>query len=152
VEGGGWYSRNPDNLNLAGYENPWLFASGARGLEHFQIPLLGVKDAPAEYSVRLFFADMTMEQIAALDIKFQGRDAVGTAQQITLTTVSDSTTKPQSGPIALNGTSVIVKEFSNVLVESDLIVDFKSPAGGPLSNLTAVEVIRNDSAKTATGE
>ncbi|MCC6507594.1 MAG: hypothetical protein IT423_00695 [Pirellulaceae bacterium] len=152
AEGGGWYSQNADNLNMPGHANPWLFASGARGLEHFQIPLLGAKDAPAAYSVKLFFADMTKEQVAALDIKFQGRDAVGTDQQISSTATSATGTQTQSGPIERKPVSVIVKEFNNVLVESNLVVDLKSPTGAPLSNLTAVEVIRNDSAKTAAGK
>ncbi len=151
-EGGGWYSQNPDSLNMPSYENPWLFASGARGLERFQIPLLGVKDAPATYRVKLFFADMSIEQVAALDVKFQGRDAVGTAQQLNLTNASDADTTSPSDPTARKNTSVIVKEFSDVVVENDLVVDLKSPARGTLSNLTAIEVIRNDAAKSAGGE
>lgn len=130
AEGGGWYSNNPDSLNMDSPDNPWLFASGCTRIQYCEIPLLGLKDGPAQYTVKLFFSDMSESQVNALDIKFQGNSYAGSLQKSNLRTAA---TTPRH-----------CQEYSNVPVESSLKIDCKSPTNAPLATMSAIEVLRND--------
>lgn len=132
ASGGGWFSNNPDNLNLADSELPWIVASGARGLQHFEIPLLGKEDASAKYNVKLFFAGMTTEQIESLEIRLQGNQVNGT-------------TKPLSAGQE-DWELTYVREFSDIPVVENLIYDCLVPVVGQLPELVAIEVERVESA------
>lgn len=127
--GGSWYSNNPDTVSVAGNNMPWLFASGVRGLEHFEVPLLGKEDQPAQYNVKLFFTGLSDSDADALQIKFQGAKHEATSQFL----------KDDQGTIP-----VVIKEFANVDVMKNLIVDIATPDGKPNPNLAAIEVIRVD--------
>lgn len=131
--GGGWYSHNPESVPVETEQAPWLFASGARGLEHFEIPLLGPQDEPTAYHVKLFFADMTASDVDAVGVQFQDKEWPGKTQAL------------ETGPG--ESTSVVVREFSSVNVEKDLIVQITAPADKPLPHLTAIEVVRAEDAK-----
>lgn len=125
---GGWYSRNPDSL---GSDDPlqWITASGARGLEHFEVPLLGDNDAPAGYKVKLVFVDTTAAELEGVTVDFQGSRATG---QI----------RPWNAEQA--GNSVLVKEFNKVRVDKRLIADLSNTPGRPLLKIASIEVIRED--------
>jgi len=60
---------------MNGTDTPWLFASCARGLKRCVVPLLSESDEPAEYTVKLYFADFDNEQAGKriFDIKLQGK-------------------------------------------------------------------------------
>ena len=128
ASGGGWYSQNPDSVQVPGAETPWLFASGAKGLQHFEIPLLGDQDKSAAYNVKLFFAETTVAVANSVQIRFQGNDAAGT----TKVAGNDSGADAQ----------FVVKEFVGVPVEKNLVVDITVAASMPLTNLAAIEVVR----------
>lgn len=136
TEGGGWYSDNPDNLDLSSGELPWVFASGARGLTHCQLPLLGPNDQPAHYAVRLYFAGLPPDEVQALPIQLQGSTP-------TSTTSLWSTNS--------NATFLTVREFNDVPVQKDLVLsaqwqglsDRSDSSSLPL--LCAIEVIRIES-------
>ena len=133
ASGGGWYSHNPESVSPQTTEPPWLFASGARGLEYFEIPLRGAEDEPAAYHVKLFFADMNESDVEAVVVRFQDRDWPGKTHAI-------------AGDAA-GVTSVVVEEYSAVLVEKNLMVHITAPVGSPLPSLAAIEVVRAEDVK-----
>lgn len=126
--GGGWYSQNPDSIRVPGADTQWLYASGARGLEHFEIPLLDDQDQPAKYNVKLFFAETSAASVDALRIRFQGNEVSGTTQAAG----SDSDAAAQ----------FLVKEYASVPVNKNLVVDILAPADLRLTSLAAIEVVR----------
>ncbi len=67
--------RNSETGAVDGNGTPWLFASCARGLRRCVVPLLSKTDEPAEYTVRLYFADFENEQAGKriFDVKLQGQ-------------------------------------------------------------------------------
>ncbi|MEQ1826522.1 MAG: PQQ-binding-like beta-propeller repeat protein [Pirellula sp.] len=127
VDGGGWYSRNPDTINTGSKDRDWLVASGARGLESCSVHLLGEHDSPATYTVRLIYSDMTTEQVDAIGIRLNGQSVKGTTLRID--SEGDSST------------SVIARTVSAIRVEKDLSMEFAF-AGVPLPTLAAIEIIR----------
>ncbi len=79
AEGGGWFHHNEDAADYAGLTMPWLNSSGVRGLEHFELDLLGESDAPAQYQLRLVFSNITAEQSQQLAVRLQGELSKSTA-------------------------------------------------------------------------
>lgn len=134
ADGGGWFSNNPDNLDWQKSDLPWIFASGARGLQHLEIPLLGSDDETAKYNVRLFFAGMTKSQIDELEIRFQGTPMEGKTERF------------GDGP---HGSAItFVREFREIPVTQNLVYDCLIPTIGPLPELSAIEVVRVDAGGT----
>lgn len=130
AEGGGWYSHNPDAVQVESDDASWLFASGARGLEHFEIPLLGAEDKPTSYDVRMFFTDISPMELDGVKVSFQGQELSGETQ----TNGSNSSQKQ----------AVVEKVYSTVRVEKNLVVDVKWPADKPQPTIAAMEVIHHD--------
>jgi outer membrane protein assembly factor BamB len=127
--GGGWVSENPDNLELGNGQLSWLFASGARGLEYFQVPLLGPEDPAAHYDIKLYFAGMKVAEVAQLRIQLQGSDASGESVQLN----SDQQ----------NAIPVCVRHFKNVPVDSELTFQCTVDTTQMLPRLAAVEIVRS---------
>lgn len=75
LEGGGYFRRNSEAEPVSGTHSPWLFTSCGRGLKRCTLPLLGEADGSAEYTVRLYFADLENEQAGKrlFAIKLQGQ-------------------------------------------------------------------------------
>jgi hypothetical protein len=73
--GGAFSARNSNYTPIAGTDDPWLFASGARGLRACEIPLLDQGDGAAAYRVRLAFCDPENDRPGqrVFDIKLQGK-------------------------------------------------------------------------------
>jgi len=81
--GGGYFYESSEAVPGTTYGEPvagtdpaaagWVFTSCARGLRRCLIPLRGEKDEPAEYTVRLYFAELENEETAerVFDIKLQ---------------------------------------------------------------------------------
>lgn len=129
--GGGWYSRNVESLKLDGTETPWLYSSGARGLKRFEIPLLGDEEEPANYDVEFHFANLEADDTAAFDIRLQS-EVVQTAFVLEGGSASGIVTK--------------TVEFTDVPVKDNLVVEFQFPETGIRPVVSAVEVIRSQSA------
>jgi hypothetical protein len=130
VPGGGWFSNHPDTVTSTTDQLPWLLASGAKGLEQFQVPLLGPEDKPAQYRVRMIFADTNPNQVDALHVKLQGAERKG---------------ETQYWPAADGkSTSALVREYDQIPVISNLVVDFQPEIGPPQAKLAAVEIVRLD--------
>jgi hypothetical protein len=78
-EGGGYFRQNSEIQPVAGDDDAWVFSSCARGLKRCLLPLLGEGDEPAEYTVRLYFAELENEHPGGrvFDIKLQGQTVLG---------------------------------------------------------------------------
>lgn len=124
ASGGGWYSRNPESVNIAGTDKPWLYCSGARGLRQLEIPLLGKDDPASNYTVKFHFSNLDQADAGQLDIRLQGHAVK----------VASATHTPDDGPI--------VKEFTGVAVDDNLVVQLRPSGDGSLATLSALEVIR----------
>ncbi len=73
--GGRFTTDNSVYTKTTGTDDPWLFASAARGLHKCTIPLRNENDGPARYTVRLAFADSENDRPGrrVFDIKLQGK-------------------------------------------------------------------------------
>ena len=76
-DGGGYFRRSSETEAVAGADKDWLFASCGRGLKRCVLPLLGEQDKAAEYTVRLYFAELEGSKPGerVFDIKLQGKKA-----------------------------------------------------------------------------
>ncbi len=128
AEGGGWYNRNAESVSIQQTETPWLYTCGARGLSSFQLPLLGPEDAPAKYTVKLHFAVIDNDQPGKFEVRLQGKPVV-----------SDLDIGSESGPNRAN-----VKEFTDIEVDKNLLVEFVSNDEAAAPTLAAIEVLRQD--------
>ncbi|QDT10621.1 PQQ-like beta-propeller repeat protein [Planctomycetes bacterium K23_9] len=127
--GGGWYSRNPDSVTIDGTDKPWVYASGAKGLQSLVIPLLGSKDDACDYTVKLHFANLDASDTAAFDIRVQD-DVVGKA--VVVAGSDKASVDPQ------------VLTFENVPVTDNLVVTLNPSDPERLPTIAAIEVIRQD--------
>lgn len=133
LPGGGFFSEAPERLPVQGTNDPWLFASGNRGLIKCRLPLLREGDGASVYRVCLGFADTENSKPGerVFDIKLQGK-VVATDFDI----VSEA-----GGP-----NRAVFREFSDVVVERDLVIDLVPKAANlPLSYtplLNTIEVQR----------
>jgi len=124
ASGGGWYSRNLESVNIQGTDKSWLYSSGARGLQRFEIPLLGKDDPKSNYRVKFHFSNLDKADTGLLDVRLQG-EAVNMAYES-----------------RTSGGGPIVKEFSNIAVDGNLVVELSARGDEPLATLSAIEVIR----------
>ena len=125
--GGGWYSRNTESTAVDG-EDPWLYTSGARGLQKFEIPLLGSDDDKRNYKVKFHFANVDAAETPAFNVKLQG----------------ETLAKDVSIPSDRGTVNPFVKEFSGVAVAGNLVVELEGKDGKPVTGLAAIEVQQED--------
>ncbi len=73
-----YFSRDFQGMDLKAAGRPWVFASGARGMKSFSLPLLGDGDSPGTYTVRLYFADTenSKPKHRVFAVKLQGETCV----------------------------------------------------------------------------
>lgn len=129
ADGGGWYSRNLESVDLSKSDKPWVFASGARGLRQFEIPLLGKDDPKATYKVKLLFANLDDQDTGAFAIKLQSE-----------TVQSGMVIKATSGQPAKTQTV----EFDDVTVDRNLLVELVPEDASRLPILSGIEVNQNE--------
>ena len=130
AKGGGYFSQLADRLVVGGTEVPWLFASGCEGLTKLTVP---VDSGPAEYTVRLLFADLDNDAPGEreFDIKIQGLFAA------TNFDIIDEAGAPGRA---------IVKEVTGVAAAGEIVVEFVPSDAGlgrdamPLLNALEVEI------------
>ncbi len=110
LEGGGYFRRSSEAEPVAGTDSPWVFASCGRGLKRCTLPLLGEGDESAEYTVRLYFADLENEQAGkrVFDMKLQGQ----------LLADSFDTVKEAGG-----SHKAVVREFKGIKVDRNLEIE-----------------------------
>jgi hypothetical protein len=123
--GGGFQSISESDVETIGSETPWVYSSWAEGLQQVTLPLLGKDDKPANYTIRLHFADVRNKphDATALDVALNGERVV---ENLTLAS-------PANGP-------PVVREIKHVRVERDLVVDITAKQGAAILN--AIEAVR----------
>jgi len=131
--GGSFVVRNAAYTPIAGTEDPWLFATAARGLVRCGIPLLSKGDGKALYRVRLAFADPENDQPGrrVFDVKLQGKPVL---EGFDIAAASGGRDR------------AVVREFAGVEVTDKLVIELvpreakPTPQQAPI--LQGVEVIR----------
>ncbi len=126
-DGGGWYSENPESLGMGASPLRWVCASGARGLQHFEVNLLGPDDPASRYDVKLIFMGMHQNEVQDLDIKFQNASASGTTSFL----------------LDSDGGPCVVREFPSIDVKDLLEFDCRVAGDAPLPQLAAIEIKRS---------
>ncbi|MGI9473739.1 MAG: PQQ-binding-like beta-propeller repeat protein, partial [Rubripirellula sp.] len=122
-QGGGWYSKNAEAIDLGATKTPWLYTSGASGLKRIEIPLLGDGDDAAEYTVKIYYAPLESHPGKPFDLSLQG-EAV------------------EKGIDFTANRSATIREYNHIPVEDSLIVELKPQDSEELATLAAIEVIR----------
>ncbi len=119
---------------MNGTDTPWLFASCARGLKRCVVPLLSESDEPAEYTVRLYFADFDNEQAGkrVFDINLQGKMVLDNLD-----------IAGQAGGLG----KALVRQFRGIAVRDNLVIellphDDNLSSKNSLPVLCGVEVLR----------
>jgi outer membrane protein assembly factor BamB len=135
-DGGGYIHHNSESESVAGTENPWVFTSCGRGLRRCVLPLLSKEDDTAEYTVRLYFAELENKQENArvFDIILQDK-----------TVLEDFDIVKQAG----TSHKAVIREFKNIQVSKDLELEFvpgeqTSSSMSQAPNLCGVEVLRTN--------
>jgi len=110
-ENGGYYLHSSSAGPTAGTDTPWVFTSCARGLKRCVVPLLSKDDRPAEYTVRLCFADFDRAKGGkrVFDVKLQGK--------VVLPGLDLSKEAAENG-------NVVIQRFAGVAVSRDLEIEF----------------------------
>jgi len=129
----GYFCHDFKRNGIEGTDKPWLFTSGCQGLLRCEIPLVEETASPSgsRYTVRLGFR-IEPEPNAAVrvfDIKLQGR------------TVAANFDLSQA---AANADGAIVREFRDITVNGNLILELVPKGANPNSAtiLNCIEVIR----------
>ena len=127
LEGGGYFHKSSEAEPVAGTDSPWVFASCGRGLKHCILPLLGEGDGPAEYTVRLYFADLENEQASTrvFDIKLQGQ----------LRADGFDTVKEAGG-----SHKAVVREFKGIEVDHNLEIELV-PKDETISSMSRAPIL-----------
>ncbi len=107
---GGFVSGNPDAESMREVAKPWLYAHAARGLRRCVVPLVGVAEGAALYTVRLAFAaapgDVRGKRV--FSIKLQGAEHAADVDAAGLESQDVHT---------------VVREFSGVEVRDQLVLE-----------------------------
>jgi hypothetical protein len=128
--GGGYRTASERDRLPTGVESPWVYTSWADGLQQLTLPLLGERDEPASYTIRLHFANVRPQpqEAVTFDVLLNGERAV-----------TDLTLPAASGEGAWQQT---VREIPQVRVQKDVVVELVAKQGRPL--LSAIEAVREE--------
>ena len=121
---GGWVSENQDSSKYRECGQAWLYASGARGLQHFETQLL-TPDQTMEYKVLLHFAESSASELAKLKVSTSNQDL---KVDWTQSSSSVAGTPTMSASLTVN-------------VTGNLSLDFDYAALAELPKLCAVEIV-----------
>jgi outer membrane protein assembly factor BamB len=129
ARGGGYESVSESTPAASATESPWIYTSWAEGLQQLTLPLLGEKDQPANYTIRLHFADARKDRAAPsrFHVKLNGQRVI---DNLSLAAAADFAWQP------------IVREVPTVRVEKDLLIELEPIEGTPLLN--AIEAVREE--------
>jgi hypothetical protein len=135
VKGGEFTGVNSQSNPVAGTEVDWLYTSWACGVSECRIPLLGKDDAPADYTVRLHFADLEQKEAGQriFDVYLQGEPVL---KDFDVVVAADGPAK------------AVVREFPAVHVHDALSIKLVGKAGSTgktqMAILNAVEIQRSE--------
>jgi hypothetical protein len=127
-EGGGYFRQNSETEPVAGANDPWIFSSCGRGLKRCVVPVLGEGDKPADYTVRLYFAELENAQPGSrvFDVRLQGK-----------TVLAGFDPSKEAG-----GTHrAVIKEFPGVRVNRNVEIELVPNPGAPGPILSGVEIL-----------
>jgi len=133
VPGGGFFSRAPEHAPVEGSDDPWLFASGSRGVSQCKLPLVREDDGAAVYTVRLGFAETESAKPGerVFDIKLQGNVVAKDFD------IAQAAGGPQRA---------VFQEFPEITVDKDLLLELvpkgKELPQAPLLNTIQVQRTR----------
>ena len=133
ADGGGWYSRNQLQTEFSACEEPWLYASGARGLSHFEAELQDDDADQTDYTVRLHFSEVDAEDLEQLKVSFSGN-------LLPAKISTNATNRVNGNPISM--ASYLVPVGNKLSVD----LDYSKMSGLP--QLCGIEIV----AASATGE
>ena len=115
AEGLGYFQNNPTTAAVGATPRPWVYTSGCIGLSRCDVRLLDKRHGPASYTVRLHFVDSVNGRPgrSVFDIRLQGE-----------------TVARKFRPSAETGgaNTARIREFTDVRVETDLIVELVATA------------------------
>jgi hypothetical protein len=116
--GGGYYRSNANFLKVKGSGDPWIYASGCRGLARCIIPI-AKKEAGGAYTVRLHFAEPEPVQPGqrVFHVELQGRRMLQNLDIV----------KETGGP-----NRALIKEFKGLPLGDRLELSLKPVRGKPL--------------------
>jgi hypothetical protein len=132
-ESGAYYCCNSETTNVEGTDQPWVYASGARGLKRCVVPLLDEGSEPGRYTVRLHFAEIEEAKPGQrlFDVQLQGQvvdKGLDIAQE------------------AGGARKALVREFKNIEVADNLVIELAAagPGAGAQADpiLSGIEVVR----------
>jgi len=133
AEGLGYFRSNPTTAAIGAATSPWVYASGCIGLSRCVVHLLDKRHGPASYTVRLHFVDSVNGRPGrrVFDIRLQGQTV---ARKFGLSAVTGGANTAR------------IREFTDVRVKTDLIVELvataKNPAREQAPVLCGIEAIR----------
>ncbi|MCX7886441.1 MAG: PQQ-binding-like beta-propeller repeat protein [Verrucomicrobiae bacterium] len=129
-----YFAYSPDFLQITATSAPWLYTFGCRGLLRCHVPLLGPNDGPARYTVRLCFAEIEDRKPGEriFDIALQGR-----VMQRNFDIVREAGAARKA----------IVKEFTDIEVSGDLVLEFTPKTASLPPLLQAMEIVRQSDAQ-----
>jgi hypothetical protein len=130
--GGGAFRQGTDYGKVSGTAEPWLYASGYRGLRSLELPVMAAGDGEAAYTVRLHFAETEGDTSGRrFGIKLQGQDV---AKDIDVAALA-------GGP-----ERALVREFRGIeaaeSIQVDLVAASDKPAAEQMPLVQGVEVLR----------
>ncbi len=136
AKGGSFFTQNSESRHLANTDSPWIFVSGALGLQRCEIPLLDADQKPDTYTVRLSFAPQENDKPGQriFDVKLQGK-----------------TVLKGFDPAAQNGgpNAAFVAEFEKIAVTDNLVIEL-IPADGDATAqplISGIEVLRTNASE-----
>lgn len=131
VAGGGFETFSERSTKIKTDGTAWVYNSRGHGISKLTVPLLGKKDSPATYKVRLHFAELDKSAkpgVRTFDVKLQGK------------TVLQNFDVVQTAGGVRKG---IVREFDGIAVTDNLVIELTGRRQTPI--LSAIEVIRQES-------
>lgn len=128
LKDGGYFRRSAETESVAGTDIPWVFTSCGHGLRRFVLPLLGEEENGAEYTVRLYFAELENKQAGkrVFDIKLQGETILGGFDVM----------KEAGG-----SHRAVVREFGGVQVNRNLEIELVSPDEREVSSMSRAPIL-----------
>ena len=136
LQGGGYQIQNselksrPEQSRMiqnSGQCPPWVCTSWARGLRRVLVPLLDERDSTADYTVRLYFADLENQQ--------QGQRIFDIALQGKVVVEGFDITKEAGGQ-----QRAVVYEFATVRIERNLEIELV-PKGEQISSVSQAPIL-----------
>ena len=141
AKGGEFFDFNAESYQTAKTDLGWVHASGARGLVHAEIPLIGAGQPAATYTVRLYFSALEGDKPGqrVFDVKLQDKTVLKSVDLVA-----------KCGGVK----TAHVEEFSNITVKEKLLLELV-PAMDNADNahqpvINGIEVLRTN-AKEITG-